>query len=139
MRKQEFDVPIFQRLFILFKLKPFEARVQQLMQQKGIDREAAEKKVRKNRAALPTGLKRQQHLHQAVQEHSAHRHRDGVSEHAKCASACSTSSGSACHPARGLGMGAVGAAGKLALLTTNPIAAAGAVAGLGGPSPSARP
>ena len=32
----------------------------------------------------------------------------------------------------GLGMGAVGAAGKIALITTNPIAAAGAVAGLGG-------
>ena len=32
----------------------------------------------------------------------------------------------------GLGMGAVGAAGKIALIATNPIAAAGAVAGLGG-------
>ena len=30
-RKEEFDVPIFQRLFILFKLKPVEQRIEEVM------------------------------------------------------------------------------------------------------------
>jgi hypothetical protein len=32
MRKEEFEVPIFQRLFLLFKLRPFDAAVQKVMQ-----------------------------------------------------------------------------------------------------------
>ena len=53
-------------------------------------------------------------------------------EHQGAASASSTSCGSASTAGGGLGIGAFGAAGKIALLATNPIVAAGAVVGLGG-------
>jgi hypothetical protein len=46
-------VPVFQRLFILFKLKPFEQRVQEVMQERKIDHEAAASIVRRLRKLLP--------------------------------------------------------------------------------------
>ncbi len=55
------------------------------------------------------------------------RRRDGVSEHAREVSACSTSCGSASTGGAGLGMGVFGAAGKIAVAATNPLVAAGAV------------
>ena len=50
--KEEYDVPIFQRLFVLFKLKPFEQRVDEVMKQQNCERAAAEKIVRKLRGSL---------------------------------------------------------------------------------------
>jgi hypothetical protein len=50
---KEIRVPVFQRLFILFKLKPFDARVAELMQENKIDRKEAEKIVRRQRKMLP--------------------------------------------------------------------------------------
>ena len=49
MRKEEFDVPIFQRLFLLFKLKPFDARVREIMQAQKL----SSKRGRKDRQARP--------------------------------------------------------------------------------------
>jgi hypothetical protein len=46
-------VPVFQRLFILFKLKPFEVRVAEVMQEKQVDRKEAESVVRRLRKMLP--------------------------------------------------------------------------------------
>jgi hypothetical protein len=50
---KEVQVPVFQRLFILFKLKPFEMRVAELMEQHKLDRKKAEAQVRKQRKMLP--------------------------------------------------------------------------------------
>jgi hypothetical protein len=50
---REIKVPVFQRLFILFKLKPFDKRVVELMAEKKIDRKEGEKIVRKQRKMLP--------------------------------------------------------------------------------------
>jgi hypothetical protein len=50
---REIKVPVFQRLFILFKLKPFEVRVEEVMQEKKVDRKEAEGIVRKQRRMLP--------------------------------------------------------------------------------------
>ena len=46
-------VPVFQRLFILFKLKPFETCVQEAMDKQKLDRKKAESIVRKQRSMLP--------------------------------------------------------------------------------------
>ena len=46
-------VPVFQRLFILFKLKPFDARVQEVMREKKVDRKEAEGIVKRLRKHLP--------------------------------------------------------------------------------------
>ena len=50
---KEVQVPVFQRLFLLFKLKPFDVRVREVMQEKKIDRKEAEKIVRHLRGLLP--------------------------------------------------------------------------------------
>ncbi|MCB1510812.1 MAG: DUF3754 domain-containing protein [Hyphomicrobiaceae bacterium] len=55
-RKEEFDVPIFQRLFILFKLKSDEQRIQEHIRTRGMPRDKAEKAVRKLRAHVPAGV-----------------------------------------------------------------------------------
>ena len=57
LRKEEFDVPIFQRLFLLFKLKPFEARVREVMETERVERKEAERIVRRLRALLPAQVK----------------------------------------------------------------------------------
>src|SRR5262245_52820107 len=46
-------VPVFQRLFILFKLKPFDKRVEEVMKEKQVDRKEAESIVRRLRKLLP--------------------------------------------------------------------------------------
>ena len=50
---KEVKVPVFQRLCILFKLKPFEQRVQEVMKEKKVDHEEAESIVRRLRRLLP--------------------------------------------------------------------------------------
>jgi hypothetical protein len=50
---KEVKVPVFQRLFILFKLKPFDTCVQELMQAQSLDRKKAESIVRRQRKMLP--------------------------------------------------------------------------------------
>ncbi len=56
-RKEEFEVPIYRRLCLLFKLKPAETRVAEVMAKEKLDRKAAEKKIRKLRALLPPQVK----------------------------------------------------------------------------------
>jgi hypothetical protein len=50
---REVKVPVFQRLFILFKLKPFDVRVEEVMRDKKVDRKEAESLVRRQRKMLP--------------------------------------------------------------------------------------
>jgi hypothetical protein len=50
---RQVKVPVFQRLFILFKLKPFDMRVQELVEAQGLDRRKAEGIVRRQRKMLP--------------------------------------------------------------------------------------
>lgn len=56
-RKEEFDVPIFQRLFILFKLKSDEQRIEECMRTRAMTREQAEKTVRKLRRIVPANVR----------------------------------------------------------------------------------
>lgn len=56
-RKEEFEVPIFQRLFILFKLKSDEQRIREHMRTRSMTREKAEKAVAKLRANVPEGVR----------------------------------------------------------------------------------
>ncbi len=59
-RKEEFDVPIFQRLFILFKLKTEEQRVEEYMRTRRITRKKAEKAIRARSKHIPDGVSRDQ-------------------------------------------------------------------------------
>ena len=53
MRWKEVHLPVFQRMFLLFKLKPFDVRVREVMAEKKIDKKEAEKIVRRLRGLLP--------------------------------------------------------------------------------------
>lgn len=50
---KEVQVPVFQRLFLLFKLKPFDERVKEVALKHGLTIRQAEKAVRRARALLP--------------------------------------------------------------------------------------
>ncbi|MGF1650663.1 MAG: TMEM143 family protein [Hyphomicrobiaceae bacterium] len=55
-RKIEYDVPIYQRLFILFKLKPEAQRIEEVMRSKKMSRKLATSYVRKARARFAAGV-----------------------------------------------------------------------------------
>ena len=59
-RKEEFEVPIFQRLFILFKLKTEEQCIEEYMRTRNITRKKAEKAIRAFSKHIPDGVSREQ-------------------------------------------------------------------------------
>ncbi len=135
MRKEEFDIPIFRRLFLLFKLKAFDAHVAELMTANPkLTRKEAERKVKTLRATIPKEvsddniyLKLFKNIPRSDVEmiFPNTRVRFRLMDKIKL----SVTGGGA------LGMGVFGTAGKIAaggLTATNPVALAGAVAGLGG-------
>ena len=130
MRKEEFDVPIFQRLFVLFKLKPFEDRVAELMASETLDREKAEKRVKKLRSHMPAGVN-ENHIYLKLFKNIPRTDLEMVFPNTQVKFRMFDKLRLGATAGGGIGMGAVGAAGKIALLTTNPLAAVGALVGLG--------
>lgn len=128
--REEYDVPIFQRLFVLFKLKPEAKRAREVMEKEKCDYKSALRIIRKRRGAMGSEIK-----DEAI--------------YLKLFKSIPRSDIEMCFPntcvkfklfdklrlgvtaGGGLGMGVVGTVTKLAV-ATNPIALAGAVAGLGG-------
>lgn len=131
LRKEEFDVPIFQRLFIMFKLKSAEARVQEVMREKKLSREAAEIWVARRRQHLPPGIS-DKNIYLKLFKNIPRTDIEMVFPNTEVRFRSMDKLRLGVTAGSGLGMGAVGAAGKLALLLSNPIAAMGALAGLGG-------
>ena len=131
MRKEEFDVPIFRRLCILFKLKPADVRVTEIMAEKGITRAEAEKIVRKARAQLPPSV-RDDLIYMKLFKNMPRADIEMAFPNTRVRFRLLDKIKLAVTGGGALGVGAVGAAGKIALAASNPIAAAGAVAGLGG-------
>jgi Protein of unknown function (DUF3754) len=56
LRKDRLDVPIFERLFLLLKLKPAEVRIAEIMASTQVDRARAAREVEKARAHFPPGV-----------------------------------------------------------------------------------
>ena len=56
LRKDRLDVPIFERLFLLLKLKPAETRIAEIMAATQVDRARAARDVEKARAHFPPGV-----------------------------------------------------------------------------------
>ncbi len=130
MRKEEFDVPIFQRLFVLFKLKPFEERVTDIMASEKLDRDKAEKRVTKLRSHMPAGVN-DNHIYLKLFKNIPRTDLEMVFPNTQVKFRMFDKLRLGATAGGGLGMGAVGAAGKIALLATNPLAAVGAVVGFG--------
>lgn len=131
MRKEEFDVPIFQRLFLLFKLKPFETRVLEVMKEQRLPRRDAERIVRATRAMIPDTVK-ETNIYLKLFKNIPRNDVEMVFPNTRVRFRLFDKLRLGLTASGGLGMGAVGAAGKLAVAATNPIVAATAVLGLGG-------
>jgi hypothetical protein len=131
LRKEEFDVPIFQRLFLMFKLKTSEARVEEVMREKKMSREAAEKWVEHRRQHLPPSIS-DKNIYLKLFKNIPRTDVEMVFPNTEVRFRLMDKLRLGVTAGSGLGMGAVGAAGKLALVLSNPIAAIGALAGLGG-------
>jgi hypothetical protein len=131
MRKEEFDVPIFQRLFLLFKLKPFETRVREVMAEHRLPRREAEKLVRSLRAMIPSEVN-EDNIYLKLFKNIPRSDIEMVFPNTRVKFRLMDKLRLGVTAGGGLGMGAVGAAGKLAVAASNPLVAAGAVLGLGG-------
>jgi hypothetical protein len=130
LQKEEFDLPIFQRMFLLFKLKPEEARVREVMAEKGCDEKEAQKLVRKLRSMLPAQIK-PDFVYMKLFKNIPRTDLEMVFPNTKIKFRLFDKLKLGVTAGGGLGMGVVGTAGKIAV-ATNPIALAGAVVGLGG-------
>lgn len=130
MRKEEFDVPIFQRLFLLFKLKPFEAQVREIMERERLTPEEARKIVARRRAMLPAEV-REANIYMKLFKNIPRSDIEMIFPNTVVKFRMRDKVKLGVTSAGGLGMGVASAAGKIALAVSNPLAAAGAVAGLG--------
>ncbi len=131
MRKEEFDVPIFQRLFLLFKLKPFETRVLEIMKDQRLPRREAEKIVKNLRAMIPSTVD-ENNIYLKLFKNIPRSDVEMVFPNTRVKFRLLDKLRLGITGGAGLGMGAFGAAGKIAVAATNPLMAAGAVLGLGG-------
>ncbi|MEQ1576057.1 MAG: TMEM143 family protein [Hyphomicrobium sp.] len=133
-RKEEFDVPIYQRLFLLFKLKPFEKRVSEVMAERKIDRAEAERMIKKLRASLP-GAVSDQNIYMKLFKNIPRTDIEMVFPNTRVKFRMFDKIKLGVTGGGAMGAGVFGTAGKLAaggLAATNPVALIGAVATLGG-------
>jgi hypothetical protein len=128
--KEEFEVPIFQRLFMLFKLKTVDARIEELMRERNLERAEAEKHVKKLRSILPSEVK-SDYIYMKLFKNLPQTDLEMVFPNGKVKFRLFDKLKLGVSAGGGIGMGVFGTATKIAV-ATNPIALAGAVAGLGG-------
>jgi len=131
LRKEEFEVPIFQRLFLLFKLKPLETRVREVMAERRTSRADAEKLVQRLRAMIPRDV-REDCIYMKLFKNMPRSDIEMMFPNTQVRFRFMDKLKLGVTAGGGLGVGAFGAAGKLALAASNPVAAAGAALGLGG-------
>ncbi len=130
-RKEEFEVPIFRRLFVLFKLKSFDTRVTELMTRYKLTRKAAEKQVTKQRAMLPSDFSAD-NIYMKLFKNMPRSDIEMAFPNTRVRFRMLDKIKLGVTSSAGLGMGVFGLIGKAAVIATNPIAAAGACATLGG-------
>jgi hypothetical protein len=129
-RKEEFEVPVFRRLCVVFKLKPFENRVLEIMGEKGWSRQRAERHVTRLRAQLPKAVK-DGNIYMKLFRNIPHTDMEMIFPNTQIKFRMWDKVRLGATAGGGIGFGLFTSAGKLALLASNPIAAAGAVAGVG--------
>jgi len=129
--REQFDIPIFQRLFLLFKLKPFDKHVRELMEKKSLSRREAEKQVKRERENIPGEVK-ESCIYMKLFKNIPRSDLEMVFPNTRVRFRFYDKLRLGATAGSGLTLGTVSAAGKVALLASNPIAAAGALVGLGG-------
>jgi Protein of unknown function (DUF3754) len=128
---KEVKIPVFQRLFLLFKLKPFEERVREVMQEQQVDRTEAERYVKRMRGMLPAAVS-SDYVYLKLFKNLPRSDVEMIFPNTKVKFRMFDKIKFGVTAGGGLGMGVFGTASKVALLTTNPFAFAGALVGLGG-------
>jgi hypothetical protein len=134
MRKEEFDVPIYRRLVLLFKLKPFDVRVKEVMAEKGISEKEAAKHVTRMRGSLPAEVK-EGNIYIKLFKNIPRTDIEMVFPNTRVRFRLLDKIKLGVTGGGAFGMGLFGTAGKIAaggFTAANPVALAGAVAGLGG-------
>jgi hypothetical protein len=130
MRWKEVRLPVFQRLCLLFKLKPFDVRVREVMQERKIDRKEAEKIVRHLRGQLPATVT-SDYIYIKLFKNMPRSDVEMIFPNTKVRFRLFDKIKFGVTAGGGLGMGAFGTIGKIAI-ASNPYTLAAAVAGLGG-------
>ena len=130
LRKEVFELPVFQRLCIVFKLKPDEERIRDVMKLEDCDREKAEKIVKRLRGMLPPQIK-SDYLYLKLFKNMPRSDMEMVFPNTKVRFRLFDKIKLGVSAGGGLGMGVVGTVGKIAI-ATNPIALVTAFAGLCG-------
>jgi hypothetical protein len=134
LRKEEFDVPIYRRLLLLFKLKPFDVRVREIMAEKNLSEKEAAKVVARLRGSLPVEVK-EDNIYIKLFKNIPRNDLEMVFPNTRVRFRLLDKIKLGVTGGGAVGMGLFGTAGKLAaggLTVANPIALMGALAGLGG-------
>jgi len=130
LKHEEFDVPVFQRLCVVFKLKPDDVRIAEIMQERGCDRAEATRVVKRLRAALPAQIK-SDYVYLKLFKNIPRSDIEMVFPNTRIRFRMFDKIRLGVTAGSGLGMGIVGTAGKV-MVASNPIALAGAMMGLCG-------
>ncbi len=122
--------PVFQRLFLLFKLKPYGVFVEEVMRERGLPRKEAEKIVRHQRGMLPETVS-SDNVYLKLFKNLPRSDVEMVFPNTKIRFRLFDKIKFGVTASGGLGAGAVGTATKIAV-ASNPYTLLAAVAGLGG-------
>src|SRR5262245_7761457 len=130
MRWKEVKTPVFQRLCLLFKLKPFEVRVREVMNDRKIDRKEAERIVRHLRGLLPATVT-SDYVYIKLFKNMPRSDVEMIFPNTMVRFRLFDKVKFGVTASSGVGMGVAGTAGKIAI-ATNPYTLAAAIAALGG-------
>ena len=129
-RKQEFEVPIYRRMLVLFKLKSYERHAADVANRLGISKAEAEKRVRKSRDHIHAQISND-NIYIKIFKNIPKSDVEMVFPNTVVKFRMQDKVWLGVTGGGAVGAGVFGAAGKLALAFSNPITAAGAVGGLG--------
>jgi Protein of unknown function (DUF3754) len=130
MRWKEVRIPVFQRLCLLFKLKPFDVRVREVMEEREISHKEAERVVRQLRRLLPATVT-SDYIYIKLFKNMPRSDVEMIFPNTKVRFRLFDKVKFGVTASSGVGMGVVGTASKIAI-AANPYTLAAAVAALGG-------
>ena len=129
-RREEFDVPIYRRMILLFKLKTIDQHIDDVMRSADVTRKEAEKLVRRSRESIPEQVK-PDNVYIKIFKNIPKSDVEMVFPNTVVKFRMQDKLWLGVSGGGTVGAGVFGAAGKLALAFSNPITAAGAIGGIG--------
>jgi hypothetical protein len=130
LKHEEIEVPIFQRLCVMFKLKPDDVRIREVMVERSCSRKDAEKIVKRLRSMLPPQIK-SDYIYLKLFKNMPRSDIEMVFPNTRVRFRMFDKIRLGVTAGSGLGMGVFGTVGKI-VVASNPIALAGAMLGLCG-------